>query len=78
MGYAGGMQGQSSYGGQQRPYVHPQSKANYKTELCKYFMQGSCPYEGKCSFAHGQAELREKQPMQQQQQPRNYNQDYDN
>jgi hypothetical protein len=52
----GGMYGQNQW----RPNVNPQNKANYKTELCKYFLQNACPYEGKCSFAHGQAELREK------------------
>lgn len=31
----------------------------YKTELCASFMKlGTCPYGGKCQFAHGEAELK--------------------
>ncbi|KAJ2818936.1 hypothetical protein IWW50_005638, partial [Coemansia erecta] len=44
------------------------------TKLCEKFEQdGECPYNHKCVFAHGHAELRvrEPQPQQQQQQPRN-------
>lgn len=37
-----------------------QNRGNYKTELCKYFASGNCPYTGKCSFAHGMAELKDK------------------
>lgn len=44
-----------------KPFIPPQSRGNYKTELCKYFAQGSCPYQGKCSFAHGEPELKQKQ-----------------
>jgi len=33
--------------------------SNYKTSLCKYFEKGSCKYEGKCNFAHGESELRQ-------------------
>lgn len=45
----------------QKPFIPPQSRGNYKTELCKYYAQGSCPYQGKCSFAHGESELKQKQ-----------------
>jgi hypothetical protein len=44
-----------------RPFVPPQSRGNYKTELCKFYLNGTCPYNQKCSFAHGQQELKEKQ-----------------
>ncbi|KAI8578715.1 hypothetical protein K450DRAFT_245163 [Umbelopsis ramanniana AG] len=33
----------------------------YKTRLCERFeTEGYCPYEGKCTFAHGNTELRER------------------
>jgi Zinc finger C-x8-C-x5-C-x3-H type (and similar) len=33
----------------------------YKTRLCERFeTEGYCPYEGKCTFAHGTTELRER------------------
>lgn len=39
----------------------PNSARNtlYKTELCKHFMEyGTCQYNNKCQFAHGEHELR--------------------
>lgn len=27
-----------------RPFVPPQSRGNYKTELCKFYLSGTCPY----------------------------------
>jgi len=70
-GYNGGAQnnymGQNSgnFGGDRaqggdKPFFPPQSRGNYKTELCKYFSQGNCPYATRCSFAHGQHELKDK------------------
>ncbi|KAG0173204.1 hypothetical protein DFQ28_001239 [Apophysomyces sp. BC1034] len=48
----------------QRPRVTPQdNSANplYKTRLCERFeTEGDCPYGGKCTFAHGITELRER------------------
>ena len=32
----------------------------YKTEVCKNWLQGVCPYAEKCAFAHGMQELRSK------------------
>lgn len=33
-------------------------KLKIKTELCKSFMEtGSCPFDDKCAFAHGDHEL---------------------
>ena len=32
----------------------------YKTELCRNWLNGFCPFENKCVFAHGRDELREK------------------
>jgi len=31
--------------------------SNYKTKICKNWQQGSCAYDAKCTFAHGEAEL---------------------
>jgi len=31
---------------------------NYKTVVCKYWEQGKCKYQQKCSFAHGDCEIR--------------------
>ncbi len=31
---------------------------NYKTVTCKYWEQGKCKYQQKCSFAHGDCEVR--------------------
>jgi hypothetical protein len=30
----------------------------FKVSLCKYFMNGECPFKDKCNFAHGEEELR--------------------
>ncbi|KAJ1972850.1 hypothetical protein H4R34_005270, partial [Dimargaris verticillata] len=65
-----GQHGQSSHhraqGSDTNPnYRHhdPTDNPNYKTRLCERFeMDGECPYNGKCTFAHGAAELRER-PM---------------
>ena len=33
--------------------------SNFKTQLCKYWLQeGKCQYKQKCSYAHGEDELR--------------------
>lgn len=31
---------------------------NYKTVICKYWEQGKCKFASKCSFAHGDPEMR--------------------
>lgn len=49
---------QQNYQGDNQQFKPP--RQNYKTELCKYYQQGNCPYNQKCSFAHGQQELKEK------------------
>lgn len=38
------------------------SSTSFKTELCKKFTLGNCPYEANCKFAHGNEELRERVP----------------
>jgi hypothetical protein len=39
----------------------PSANPLYKTRLCERFeTEGYCPYEGKCTFAHGTKELRER------------------
>lgn len=36
-------------------------KSNYKTELCDEFEQnGICKFRARCTYAHGEAELRKK------------------
>lgn len=41
-----------------------------KTRLCKHFSAtGSCPYESRCLFAHGQQELRSREAMMPMQHP---------
>lgn len=38
---------------------HKTNTQLYKTELCASYMRiGSCPYDGKCQFAHGNHELK--------------------
>jgi hypothetical protein len=37
-------------------------KEKYKTELCRNWMSGFCPFDSKCAFAHGKEELRDKSP----------------
>lgn len=41
----------------QRPFgVNP---ANYKRDICKYYESGrQCPYQNRCSFAHGNNDIR--------------------
>lgn len=36
------------------------SSKNYKTELCKNYIEGkvNCPYGDRCNYAHGENELR--------------------
>lgn len=47
-----------TYHDQDGPLLHT-SPPRYKTELCRSFQEtGSCNYERKCQFAHGQMELR--------------------
>ena len=44
---------------QPRFQTHVRDPLRYKTVLCRTFLrQGSCPYEEKCQYAHGPAELR--------------------
>ena len=38
----------------------PDLKEKYKTELCRNWANGFCPFDDKCAFAHGRQELREK------------------
>ena len=41
----------------------PPSASRYKTTMCRQFKQGiPCPYDLKCQFAHGEAELHKNQP----------------
>src|SRR5574343_76875 len=34
------------------------NRQKYKSEICKYWENGNCPYGKKCIFAHGAEELR--------------------
>lgn len=46
----------------QSPNEHATQNPLYKTRLCeRYETEGSCPYGAKCTFAHGVAELRERE-----------------
>ncbi|KAJ1898776.1 hypothetical protein LPJ71_006105, partial [Coemansia sp. S17] len=55
----GGSSRDNSGSSQQR---RPQDNPLYKTRLCEKFEQeGECPYNQKCVFAHGAAELRERE-----------------
>ena len=49
-------------GGAQKPFgVNP---ANYKRDMCKYYESGrQCPYQARCSFAHGNSDIRMQSPM---------------
>lgn len=38
--------------------INPVVVNNYKTMICKYWEQGKCKYQQKCSFAHGEVEKR--------------------
>ena len=41
----------------------PPSASRYKTTMCRQYKQGiPCPYDLKCQFAHGEAELHKNQP----------------
>lgn len=52
----------------QGQFRQPGANQKYKTVKCKYFDQyGQCKYGDKCSFAHGDQELREAQMMEQSQ-----------
>lgn len=39
----------------------PATVANFKTIKCKFFEQGQCKYESKCTFAHGDQDVRIQQ-----------------
>jgi hypothetical protein len=39
-------------------YPIPSTIPNYKTIKCKYWEKGHCRYQGSCSFAHGDQDLR--------------------
>lgn len=41
-----------------RPPPAKPNSSNFKTIRCKYFDQGACKNGDKCSFAHGDSELR--------------------
>merc|ERR1711970_1087632 len=38
--------------------MNPQSSILYKTELCRSWLYGTCKYNDRCLFAHGDHELR--------------------
>ena len=41
----------------------PSSESRYKTIMCRQFKQGiDCPYDSKCQYAHGEAELKKNHP----------------
>lgn len=45
------------------PVAARRRNPRYKTSLCQNFLASSyCPYGKKCQFAHGESELRERQP----------------
>mmetsp|Transcript_33874 Transcript_33874/g.56881 ORF Transcript_33874/g.56881 Transcript_33874/m.56881 type:complete len:242 (-) Transcript_33874:87-812(-) len=39
------------------------SPFNFKTKVCNKWQIGACPFGAKCHFAHGQVELRQRQPL---------------
>lgn len=46
-----------------QPSQQPRSKTaaaglKFKTELCRNWVEGTCEFQAKCSFAHGSEELR--------------------
>ena len=54
---------------QQQPGMAPNTNLFYKTRMCNKWRNGSCPFGEKCTYAHGQHELRRVSPevlMQQQ------------
>ena len=52
---------------QKKPPTAKDFQLKYKTELCRLWENGACPYENACAFAHGAAELRSKIHL-----PKNY------
>ncbi|KAI8108907.1 hypothetical protein M9435_005324 [Picochlorum sp. BPE23] len=42
--------------------VQPQGNVFYKTRMCNKWRSGSCPFGDKCTYAHGQHELRRVSP----------------
>jgi len=45
---------------QSRQPAPPKYLGNYKTVLCKSFISGYCAQSDRCTFAHGQNDLRRK------------------
>ena len=35
----------------------------YKTELCRNWKSGYCPFDTNCAFAHGEEDLRARSPV---------------
>lgn len=63
-GNGGGRGGRGGYGGQGGVYQGGGNQ-NFKTVKCKFFEQhGSCKFGDKCSFAHGDEDLRKPSPQQ--------------
>ena len=56
-----------TYKGPARPPRKPGKgldfKLKYKTEVCRNWEAGRCPYAHSCAFAHGYQELRNKQHL---------------
>ena len=48
----------SSSGDENYPARCVPNRHKYKSEICKYWENGQCPYAQKCIFAHGVEELR--------------------
>ncbi|OMJ81003.1 hypothetical protein SteCoe_18616 [Stentor coeruleus] len=46
-----------------KPKRETDFKAKYKTEICRNWSQGICEFGNKCTFAHGENELRNKDYM---------------
>ena len=48
------------------PYLYKRTPNNedsqkkHKTEICRRWESGNCPFKGKCAFAHGEHELKPK------------------
>lgn len=40
-----------------------EAQTRYKTEICRNWVAGHCPYETNCLFAHGSGDLRDKIPQ---------------
>lgn len=43
-----------------RPASEQDFRNKFKTELCRNWEDGICPFSEKCTFAHGDSELRDK------------------